>query len=67
MSRIDHIFCSPDLKTLGVEIPRTHLTRLASDHLPLIAELGFAAEAAFESDADGARESRADSLQRSGR
>jgi endonuclease/exonuclease/phosphatase family metal-dependent hydrolase len=41
VSRIDHIFCSGELKTLGVEIPRTHLTRLASDHLPLIAELGI--------------------------
>ena len=45
VSRIDHIFCSPELKTLEVEIPRTHLTRLASDHLPLIAELGVAGEA----------------------
>jgi endonuclease/exonuclease/phosphatase family metal-dependent hydrolase len=67
VSRIDHIFCSPDLKTLGVEIPRTHLTRLASDHLPLIAELGLAVEAAEEAGAEGARESRADSLQTSER
>lgn len=43
MSRIDHIFCSRDFKTLGVEIPRTHLTRLASDHLPLIAEVALTA------------------------
>lgn len=41
VSRIDHIFCSRDIKTLGVEIPRTHLTRLASDHLPLLAELAL--------------------------
>lgn len=41
VSRIDHIFSSRELKTLDVEIPRTHLTQLASDHLPLLAEIGF--------------------------
>lgn len=44
LSRIDHIFCTPDFKTLGIEVPRTHLTRLASDHLPIIAELGLTEE-----------------------
>jgi endonuclease/exonuclease/phosphatase family metal-dependent hydrolase len=43
VSRIDHIFCSSDIKTLKVEVPRTHLTRLASDHLPIIAELALPA------------------------
>jgi endonuclease/exonuclease/phosphatase family metal-dependent hydrolase len=37
--RIDHIFCSPDFRTEKVEVPRTHLTRLASDHLPIVAEI----------------------------
>jgi endonuclease/exonuclease/phosphatase family metal-dependent hydrolase len=37
--RIDHIFCSPDFKTEKVDVPRTHLTRLASDHLPIVAEI----------------------------
>jgi endonuclease/exonuclease/phosphatase family metal-dependent hydrolase len=39
--RIDHVFCSPGFKTVKVEVPRNHLTRLASDHLPIVAELGF--------------------------
>lgn len=39
LSRIDHIFCGKTFKTLKVQVPRTHLTMLASDHLPLIAEL----------------------------
>ena len=42
VSRIDHIFCSGEFKTLKVEVPRTHLTRLASDHLPIIAEISIA-------------------------
>lgn len=42
VSRIDHIFCSGEFKTLKVEVPRTHLTRLASDHLPIIAEISLA-------------------------
>jgi endonuclease/exonuclease/phosphatase family metal-dependent hydrolase len=39
ISRIDHIFCSTEFRTLKVEVPRTHLTRLASDHLPIVAEM----------------------------
>lgn len=39
--RIDHIFCSPDFRTVKVEVPRTHLTRLASDHLPIVAEFSL--------------------------
>ena len=41
VSRIDHVFCSGEFKTLKVEVPRTHLTRLASDHLPIVAEIGL--------------------------
>lgn len=37
--RIDHIFVSSDIRVESVEVPRTPLTRLASDHLPLIANL----------------------------
>lgn len=36
---IDHIFLSAELKVKHVEVPRTPLTRIASDHFPLIAEL----------------------------
>jgi endonuclease/exonuclease/phosphatase family metal-dependent hydrolase len=41
VSRIDHIFCSSEFRTLKVEVPRTHLTRLASDHLPIVAEIAL--------------------------
>jgi hypothetical protein len=33
---IDHIFCSPSVDVLGVEVPRSQLVRTASDHLPLV-------------------------------
>jgi len=39
--RIDHLFITPDLKVRDVTIPRTRLTRLASDHLPLVVTLEF--------------------------
>jgi endonuclease/exonuclease/phosphatase family metal-dependent hydrolase len=38
--RLDHIFISPQLLTCsGVTVPRNDLTRIASDHLPLVADL----------------------------
>ncbi len=37
--RIDHIFVSRDLKVVRVDVPRTTLTRVASDHLPLVVEV----------------------------
>lgn len=40
--RIDHLFVTPDLKVKGVHIPRTAVTKRASDHLPLIVTLEFA-------------------------
>lgn len=39
--RLDHIFTSPRLEVKHVFVPRTHLTRVASDHLPLVADLSF--------------------------
>jgi endonuclease/exonuclease/phosphatase family metal-dependent hydrolase len=39
--RIDYIFASRDMSVLKVEVPRSALARVASDHLPLIAELGL--------------------------
>lgn len=36
MLRIDHVFCSPSVKIMDVETPRTSLVRRASDHLPLV-------------------------------
>lgn len=41
-ARLDHIFISPRFEVKNVFVPRTHLTRVASDHLPLVAELSFA-------------------------
>jgi endonuclease/exonuclease/phosphatase family metal-dependent hydrolase len=38
-ARIDHIFANALVDVLNVQVPRTHLTRCASDHLPLIADL----------------------------
>jgi len=38
-ARIDHIFASPGLSVESVDVPRTHRTAEASDHLPLIADL----------------------------
>jgi endonuclease/exonuclease/phosphatase family metal-dependent hydrolase len=42
MLRIDHVFVTPDLTVDNILVPRTRLTRLASDHLPLIADLRLA-------------------------
>jgi endonuclease/exonuclease/phosphatase family metal-dependent hydrolase len=36
--RVDHVFHSPDLSAREVQVPRTPLTRVASDHLPLVVE-----------------------------
>ena len=39
MARIDHLFISPGLEVTGIDVPASELTRCASDHLPLLAEL----------------------------
>ncbi len=39
--RIDHVFVSKHFETKKVVVPRTELTRLASDHLPLVADLAW--------------------------
>lgn len=44
--RIDHIFIDDSARVTRVEVPRTALTREASDHLPLIADIEFDAGAA---------------------
>jgi len=38
-ARIDYIFSDKSLQVMDIEIPNTQLVRVASDHLPLIAEL----------------------------
>ena len=37
--RFDHLFVSPDLSVESLQIPQTKLTRVASDHLPLVVKL----------------------------
>lgn len=37
--RFDHLFVSPILRVESVQIPQTKLTRVASDHLPLVVKL----------------------------
>jgi len=39
INRIDHVFVSQDLDVQAIQVPRTALTRAASDHLPLIVDL----------------------------
>jgi endonuclease/exonuclease/phosphatase family metal-dependent hydrolase len=39
VGRIDHVFVSRELEVMGVTVPRNQLSRLASDHLPLIVDL----------------------------
>ena len=39
VARIDHIFIDVSIDVGNIEVPRTELVRIASDHLPLIADL----------------------------
>lgn len=39
VGRIDHVFLSQDITITKVEVPRTYLEKVASDHLPLVVEL----------------------------
>jgi endonuclease/exonuclease/phosphatase family metal-dependent hydrolase len=44
--RIDHVFISPELEVNGIEVHGSELARVASDHLPLLAELSIRSPAA---------------------
>jgi len=39
--RIDHVFVSAGVEVSSIEVPDSELARVASDHLPLLAELRF--------------------------
>jgi endonuclease/exonuclease/phosphatase family metal-dependent hydrolase len=39
VARIDHIFLGPGLDAVHVDVPVNHLTRTASDHFPLLADI----------------------------
>ena len=41
VARIDHIFVDPSLEVSDIEVPANELVRVASDHLPLIAEISL--------------------------
>jgi endonuclease/exonuclease/phosphatase family metal-dependent hydrolase len=41
--RLDHVFISSHFEPLAVSVPRNDLTRVASDHLPLLVDLQVAA------------------------
>ena len=57
LGRIDHVFADPALEVLHVEVPRDELSRVASDHLPLVVELRLtpALVGAREAHSDGER------------
>lgn len=38
-ARIDHVFVDPRFDVFNIEVPNTELTRVASDHLPLIVDV----------------------------
>ncbi|PTY05167.1 endonuclease [Opitutaceae bacterium EW11] len=38
-TRLDHVFISAQLEPERIAVPRNHLTRFASDHLPLVVDL----------------------------
>ncbi|MEA3274639.1 MAG: endonuclease/exonuclease/phosphatase family protein [Pseudomonadota bacterium] len=44
VARIDHVFVDLGLETVDIEVPDSELVRVASDHLPLIVELGIRQE-----------------------
>ena len=43
-TRIDHIFVSPHFEVYEARVPQNAVTRVASDHLPLIVDLFFTSE-----------------------
>jgi endonuclease/exonuclease/phosphatase family metal-dependent hydrolase len=48
-ARIDHVLVDSGFDVVDVEVPNTELTRIASDHLPLIVELRIPPKARRES------------------
>ncbi len=48
LRRIDHVFTTDFMRTDRVIVPRNRLTRVASDHLPLVVDFSLVAEEAKE-------------------
>jgi endonuclease/exonuclease/phosphatase family metal-dependent hydrolase len=44
--RIDHVFVSDEFRVARLDVPRTRLSRAASDHLPLVVDLEWTPRAA---------------------
>jgi len=44
VTRYDHVFVCPKIAVMKVDVPRTPLTRVASDHLPLVVDVQLHAE-----------------------
>ena len=42
---LDYVFVSEGIEVLATEVPRTPLTRAASDHFPLVADLALVSAA----------------------
>jgi len=45
--RYDHVFADPQIKVCKVQVPRTRLTAIASDHLPLVLDFQILKEQPF--------------------
>ena len=50
MRRIDHVFVSSAIRVQGVHVPRSQLSRTASDHLPVVVDLWWPAVTAAKDD-----------------
>jgi len=48
-TRIDHVFVSAHFQVYEARVPQNAVTRVASDHLPLIVDLFFTSQAGLNS------------------
>ncbi|MDY0281520.1 MAG: endonuclease/exonuclease/phosphatase family protein [Salinivirgaceae bacterium] len=57
--RIDHVFIQPGIQVTGITVPCSELAKVASDHLPLIADLTIPCpDAAFSEDPQDMEDAR---------
>lgn len=52
--RLDHVFVSPGVEVVSIEVPSSELAKVSSDHLPLIVELRMPTPSATMPEASGA-------------
>lgn len=48
VTRIDHVFTTPDLSVTAVQTPRSKISSMASDHLPLVVDVTLAVQPSEE-------------------